>query len=357
MNRNKKGSAAPKAAGAKSAQNSKNMPKGKSGSQPRRQIAAAAAYSTGLSSGEARIYRDSVDSCRIKHRELIGSLTGSVNFAVQSSFSLNPGLASTAPWLALESQGWEKYHFNSLKLCYYTRTATSVPGSVILAVDYDAADAAPVSEQIASAYFGTQEDAPWKDICLNFDPRELAGVRYIRPGALAPNLDVKTYDVGTAFVCTTDGTAVNWGKVWLEYDVTLYNPQLPPGGSSQSSQFQNFVVTSLTGANLLTVGNYGVTNPSGGITLVFTGLTAGQEYCVSATLIGTVLTACSAAAGSGFTSVTAADNLINAAAMQAGLVHTFKATLQTAQIVFTFTGTTLTSSNGMIAAVPSVPLF
>lgn len=54
--------------------------------------------------------------------------------------------------------------------------------------------------------------------------------KYVRTTALAANLDVKTYDAGNFFVCTTDGTAVNWGKLWVEYDVDLYVPQLPPQG-------------------------------------------------------------------------------------------------------------------------------
>jgi hypothetical protein len=44
--------------------------------------------------------------------------------------------------------------------------------------------------------------------------------------------DIKTYDVGTFIVGTTDGTAVNWSKLWVEYDVILMNPQLPAIGAS-----------------------------------------------------------------------------------------------------------------------------
>jgi hypothetical protein len=109
----------------------------------------------------------------------------------------------------------------------------------MLIPDYDAADLAPQSEQVASAYYGTQEDAPWKDNCLTFDNRRLAGERFIRQTALGANLDVKTYDVANAYVNTVDGTAVAWGKVWFEYDVTLFNPQLPSTGAPQIGTLAN----------------------------------------------------------------------------------------------------------------------
>jgi len=57
--------------------------------------------------------------------------------------------------------------------------------------------------------------------------------KFVRTAGLAANLDVKTYDAGTLFVGTIDGTAVNWGKLWVEYDITLYTPQLQPQGTLQ----------------------------------------------------------------------------------------------------------------------------
>jgi hypothetical protein len=199
-----------------------------------RQTSAAAAYSTGQSS-YAPLIQSSYESSRIKHRELIGSVIGTTAYSTAGlgPFSLNPGLSATFPWLATQAQGWEQYKFNSLKFCYYTRTGSATPGSVQLIPDYDAADAAPISEQIASAYEDVREDVPWKDIECVLDPRAMhpdGPRKFIRTSPLAANLDIKTYDVGQLFIGTTDGTAVNWGKLWVDYDVTLSTPQIPPGG-------------------------------------------------------------------------------------------------------------------------------
>jgi len=198
--------------------------------------AAAAAYSVGLRSGEPTI-RGSSRSTRIQHRELIASITGSTTFTVSNTFALNPGLPGTFPWLSTQAAGWEQYKFHRLKFCYYSRCATSVPGSMMLVPDYDAADAAPITEQVASSYRDVVEEVPWTpeftcvlDVKAMIEPGDR---KYVRIGALPANLDVKTYDSGTLFACTTDGTAVNWGKLWVEYDVELFVPQLPPQGAGQ----------------------------------------------------------------------------------------------------------------------------
>jgi len=204
---------------------------------PRGQASVAAAYATGQRSSAPRI-EASRDQSRIVHRELIGSMTGSTAFAVAQSVPLNPGMASFAPWLATQAQSWERYRFNKLRFCYYTRTGSNVPGSMMLAPDYDAADSAPVSEQVASSYEDVEEDAPWKDICCVLRPSALHALgptKFVRSGALAPNQDIKTYDAGTLYACTVDGVnvggvGVNWGKLWVEYDVTLLTPTLNPAG-------------------------------------------------------------------------------------------------------------------------------
>jgi hypothetical protein len=204
----------------------------------KKQASVASAYSTGQSSQPPRISATR-DSARIVHRELVESVVGTSAYAVASQFPLNPGMASTFPWLSSQAQAWEQYRFNKLKFCYYTRTGSTTPGSVQLIPDYDAADLAPASEQIASSYEDVSEDVPWKDIECELRPSAMHPMgpkKFIRTGALAANLDIKTYDVGTLFVGTTDGTAVNWGKLWVEYDVTFYSPQLNPSGSAFASQ-------------------------------------------------------------------------------------------------------------------------
>jgi hypothetical protein len=203
--------------------------------------AAAAAYARGQRSAEPRI-RGSFRSTRIVHRELVASITGSSSFAVANTFALNPGLAATFPWLSTQALGWEQYKFHKLRFCYYSRCSTATPGSMMLVPDYDAADAQPTTEIVASAYRDVVEEVPWvTEFCCDLDPKamiEPGDRKYVRTQALAANLDVKTYDSGQMFVCTTDGSATNWGKLWVEYDVEFFVPQLPPSGVTYTPSSQ-----------------------------------------------------------------------------------------------------------------------
>lgn len=200
--------------------------------QPRR-VSAAAAYATGTDSGQAQI-RATRDSCRVVHRELVTSISGGGTsaFTVAATLILNPGINATFQWLSSLATNWEMYRFNSLRVRYLTRCGTGTAGSVLLAPDYDAADPAPSTEQVASSFLGTVEDSPWKDLTLNLRPAEMHALgpkKFVRSVALAANLDIKTYDAGNVFICTVDsGAAAGWGKIWIEYDVTFYSPQTNP---------------------------------------------------------------------------------------------------------------------------------
>jgi hypothetical protein len=202
----------------------------RSGGGAQTQVSVAANYATGQS-GKAPMIKATRDSCNIVHRELLSnvSATADSNFDLFASFALNPGLSATFPWLASQAQNWETYRFKKLRFCYYTRTGSTTVGSVVFVPDYDAADPAPANEQIASTFQDVREDAPWKDITIPLRTAEMhqPGMRkYIRTGALAANLDIKTYDSGNLFIFTVDSTAANpWGKLWVEYDVDLFTPQ------------------------------------------------------------------------------------------------------------------------------------
>jgi hypothetical protein len=327
-----------------------------------RQASAAAAYATGQQSGQPQVFRNSVDSCRIVHRELIASVVGTVAFGVQQSFPLNPGMPTFAPWLANEAAGWERYRFNKLRYCYYTRTGSNVPGSVMLAPDYDPADAAPVGEQIASSYQDTEEDAPWKDICCELPVKELMGdmkEKTIRNGALAANQDIKTYDAGNLHLCTVDGTAVAWGKLWVEYDVTLFTPQVPAGGFAAGGTLQgaggSLAAATPFGAAPLPLGQLVLS--AAGQVITVGNVQIGQEFCLAAGSTGTVISGYSLGATSGCTQVTNVFTGFPAAATTAGSMITFTCTALNPTVTLTVTATTITATRLIASVLAPVPAF
>lgn len=328
---------------------------------PRPQRAVAAAYSSGQHTGEAKVYRSGNDTCRIKHRELVATISGSTDFTIQKSFALNPGLSTSFPWLSTQAQAWERYRFNKLRYCYYTRTGTSVPGSLLMAPDFDAADPAPISEAIASSYEYCEEDAPWKDICCNLPTKALMGdmkEKYIRSGALQPNQDVKTYDAGNLFVCTIDGTGVGWGKLWVEYEVTLYNPQVPSGGFLATGTLRSTTNTSENSPFSTSASNGIFSLSASGQTVTVTNLQPGQEIIlVCSCSAGADLTAFDVTPTAGLQLVTSLGKAITTS------VGVFSATyLVTAETAtFTFdpdtTSNTVSQCTVVISALTPKPVF
>jgi len=175
-------------------------------------------------------------------------------------------------WLPTQAVGWETYQWHSIVAESLTRTGSNVPGSIQLCPDYDASDAAPTDEFSESSYKDLCEDAPWKTIRCTMPGSRLHpnGKKFIRFGAVA-STDVKTYDAGNLFVTTTDGTAVPWAKLWIHYDVTLFTPQLPPGGMVALSNVLHITGTTPTTANSFPNQTVGANSNSGIATVPATG--------------------------------------------------------------------------------------
>jgi hypothetical protein len=312
-----------------------------------REVSVAAAYASGQRSAPPKIQQMSRDSVRIVHRELVASVTGSVGFVIPVTLSLNPGLQAAFPWLASQAQSWERYRFNKLKFCYYTRTGSTTPGSVQLIPDYDASDAAPVSEQIASSYEDVEEDAPWKDIECELRPAALNALgpsKFIRSAILGANQDIKTYDSGNFFLATTDGTAVPWGKLWVEYDVTLMTPQLNPGGNQTQIAFAAAGATP-TSANMLGAAPAQAANSSPIVTVVGEVVTFNQA---GQFLLAYAATASTSVTVTGAPAISASGTILYSANAGSGTL----ALLQSDQVI-AVVGTTLTYNNAIVGGIAS----
>lgn len=183
---------------------------------------------------------------RIAHRELVlANVVGSTAFTVQSYLRLNPGLATTFPWLAPQGTQWDQYKVHKLRAVYVPIAPTSTQGDVILSPNYDPSDPPPTSEQQSDNNAGTVITPCWKGVTLQLDPKALMGSgprRFIRTQNVAG--DIKTFDVGTIAVCTNNqtGNGSPLGKIYLEYDFEFFMPQSdPPSGSASlyTSMFAN----------------------------------------------------------------------------------------------------------------------
>lgn len=184
-------------------------------------------------SPKANIRSMSNGDCRITHREYIQDVTAqgaSPSLFKSEGFPVNPGMPNTFPWLSQIAPRFEKYLFHKLIFRFETEAPTSLGGSLILTLDYDASDPAPASKVQAMSYKNAVRSAPWEE-CSHFSAKEDLSQQkayFVRSGSNPVSTDIKLYDVGNLFICSqnvlTGGATL--GELYVEYDVTLQTPQL-----------------------------------------------------------------------------------------------------------------------------------
>jgi hypothetical protein len=237
---------------ARQSQKTKNAPsmkRSKSGNSTLGQpsMAAPVAYSSPTLNTTPKVTQGYKCS-RIVHRELVTTISGNTTFG-SVAIPLNPGLPTSFPWLSSVAECYEQYTFKKLRFHYITRVATTYTGSVLLAPDYDALDAAPTTEVAMAMMSGAREDVPWRDQVIDLNLQDMFPLgprKFVRSGPVSASSDLKTYDAGQLLVglagCTDTS---NIGKLWVEYDIELFIPQNPNA----------FQISSIGSAAIFTLGS------------------------------------------------------------------------------------------------------
>jgi len=193
----------------------------------------------------------------VAHRELIAdTVNGSTTFGVAKTFSINPGLATTFPWLSTQATQYEEYRFRSLKFEWVPIAPTSTQGVVVLMTEFDPTRSAPTRETHAVDHPNSITDSVWKNINMVCSPRDMHAVnprKFVRTAATYG--DIKTYDVGTFYCCTNNFTGTSAiGKLYVSYVVEFSTPTIGPLdglASTSTSLFAKAAAQTITN-NLLT---------------------------------------------------------------------------------------------------------
>jgi len=166
----------------------------------------------------------------VSHRELIAEVKSFTDFTARM-WSINPGLADTFPWLAGIARNYDCYQFRSLSFEFSTMKSTTSTGSVMMAVDYDAADAVPNSKQELLTFHNAVTGALWAPlnyVCDPMDLKKFGPQRFNRADPVATVGDIKTYDIGNLIVASNGCTAAEndtlLGELWVNYVVDLITP-------------------------------------------------------------------------------------------------------------------------------------
>jgi len=305
-----------------------------------------------------RFERDG-SSCRINHTERIGTLLGSVSFAV-NSYAINPGLPASFPFLSGIANRFESYRFEKLRFHFKTKTATSAVGDVIQVIDYDASDGAPESSIQAEAYQGAISSAPWQDTINDSTKSNLHKFpsRYVRGEAIPANTDVKLYDVGTYYACTENqGSAALVGYLYVEYDVVLMTPQLRAsdfgisGGLITGATAQTAANPFGTGATVDATGR-GISISAASVVT----FSSPNTYVVTLRYLGTVFSAFSYTAGSGGTATAITSEIFNAGATAGIVTFSMVTTVPNVTLTLSATATTISSAYCIVGSCPASSL-
>jgi len=193
-------------------------------------------------------------TAELEHSEIFAVLPGSTTFT-NTAIAIQPGLATVFPYGSKMAALFETYEFESLAIDYIPRVSSAKDGAVMMAMDYDAADSAPVNMFDMMSLTGAVQGNAWERLTINFDRRCMNKLRehFIRTSSLGSNLDIKTYDTAVLYIATDAMVSTaNIGVLQLRYVMRLHTPQLASLSFVQSTtaQYTGLVtVASVAGAS------------------------------------------------------------------------------------------------------------
>lgn len=194
----------------------------------------------------------------VRHKEYLTEVLSSTAFAVQTQYSINPGLSTTFPWLAAIAQQYSEYRVKGMVFHYVPTSGNAVTGtnpalgSVMLQTSYRASETAPTSKVELLNEYWASESVPSEGFChpIECDPKENPfNVQYVRSTAVPTGDSVLMYDLGKTTLAVSgnlaDGNVL--GDLWVTYEIELRKPVL--------TDINNASVLTLTGSANSTIDN------------------------------------------------------------------------------------------------------
>lgn len=183
------------------------------------------------------IKSDNSRETRIRHREYLGDVLASSTAGAfkNTPYPLNPGNASTFPWLATIAQQYEQWRPNGIVIIFKSLSSTYAAsqslGTIVLSTDYDVYDAAYASKiEMENAEFAVSGNAAqclMHPVECNSQER-FTNLLQIRSSTTIPTYDnLRFYDLGNLQVAS-QGCLANQllGELWITYDISLFKPQI-----------------------------------------------------------------------------------------------------------------------------------
>lgn len=188
----------------------------------------------------------------VRHREFIADIVASTGFSIQS-FLIQPGLASTFPWLSQIANSFDQYRlrgmlfeFKSTSSDALLSAATSTAlGSVVMSTDYDVADPVPGDK---ASLLNNEFASSNKPSCSFIHPIECKksksamGTLFTRATLAVPaNFDQRLYDFARFNIATVgmQANGGNLGELWVTYEIEFLKQQT----AVNTTAFDHFYLT------------------------------------------------------------------------------------------------------------------
>lgn len=208
----------------------------------------AALATNGEVGGEVPYMHSSGARVRVAHREYIGDLYSSTAAFTIITFTINPGMNETFPWLSYIANNFTNYRM--LGMCVEFKSEGSSYsnvaglGYVAIATQYNVNEVTFTDKRSMLNYEFSTSGKPSDSMihCVECKPYEIGdGTRGVRSGTIENVQDLRLYDLGKFSVAvggnTTGSTVI--GELWLTYDVEFLLPKMIDSGA-RNTLFSRF---------------------------------------------------------------------------------------------------------------------
>jgi len=186
------------------------------------------------------------------HREYLGDITGTAAFN-NNVYPLNPGIATTFPWLQSVATNYQQYRIHGLVFEFRPLITDFVtngaPGVIMMSTNYNADLPKYVSKQeMENAEFAVSIK-PTQALChmVECDPHQTPiGELYVRGGPVATNQDLRMYDHGNFQFATSSNPVQNLGELWVTYCVEFYKPTIDLANGTTGAMAAHVVRSNVT---------------------------------------------------------------------------------------------------------------
>lgn len=192
---------------------------------------AAVSYAQTFQSKKPRLSPTPSGGIRIVHTEFVQDIIGSSsgNFAMLLANPVQPGFASTFPWLSRIAALFDSYIVNSIRFHYEPLCSTSTAGGIFMSLDPDASDPIPIDKAAMMSYVHSSHGPLWKSCGFSVSSKSLDALsskHYVRTGVV-PNSSLPTYDVGWIYCAIqATGTTGSLGEFYVTYDISMFDAGL-----------------------------------------------------------------------------------------------------------------------------------